>query len=61
MLCVGAKKAYFVVYTFKGLLVIYIPCDDGFIADMISKLGHFFEQHFKEVLLENGFGENEVE
>ncbi|KAK7092864.1 uncharacterized protein [Littorina saxatilis] len=52
MLCVGAQLAYFVVYTFKDLVILEIPKDDDFITSMVEKLQQFFDNHFKLALLE---------
>lgn len=51
-MCVGAQLAYFVVYTFKDLVILEIPKDDDFITSMVEKLQQFFDNHFKLALLE---------
>lgn len=66
MLCTKAKKAYFVVYTFKDLVVIPIPRNEAFIEDMVRKLSAFFNSDFRHVLLETHLyrtyrGEEEME
>lgn len=66
LLCTEAKKAYFVVYTFKALVVITVPRNEAFIEGMVSKLSSFFDNHFRDVLLETHLyrtykGEEEME
>ena len=58
LLCTGRSQCYFVVYTFKDLKVITIPRNDTFISDMVQKLLHFYESHFRHALLRNHFYKN---
>ena len=51
-LCVGAKMAYFGVYTFKGMVTLKMSRNNVFINSMVEKLQAFFENHFKNALLE---------
>ena len=44
--------AYFVVYTFKGMVTLNISRNNVFITSMVEKLQAFFDNHFKNALLE---------
>ena len=47
-LCVGAKMAYFGVYTFKGMVTLKMSRNNVFINSMVEKLQAFFDNHLKK-------------
>ena len=52
LFCTQRKLCKFVIYTFKGIEVIYIKCDEVFISKMLEKLDSFYLSHFKKAILE---------
>ena len=46
---------YFVIYTFLDFLVIKVPRDDIFVANMLVLLDDFFHDHFKAAVLQKFF------
>ena len=61
LLCTGAKKCIFAVYTGVDIKYISINRDDEFIHGMVEKLKLFFENHFKPALLEKRFYKTYIE
>ena len=55
LLCSNRKLCYLVVYTSKDLVVVKVPRDDVFIQDMVPKLLAFFDNHFRDALLDTFF------
>ena len=52
MLCTGAAAVDFAIYTFKDFQVIRVSRDDAFITEMLAKLKLFFDEYFKQALIE---------
>jgi len=46
---------YFAIYTFCDFIVIEVPRDDDFIAEMTASLDYFFHTHFKPAVLRKYF------
>lgn len=55
LLCTGAQKCIFAVYTGIDIKYLTLESNEGFIKDMVEKLTLFFENHFKAALLEKWF------
>lgn len=49
--CTGRKYANLIIYTYKNVKVLYIPRNEVFITEMISKLEEFYEQYYKNEIL----------
>ena len=52
MLCTEATETCFVIYTLHDIQVIRIGRDESFIKEMTDKLICFFNQHFRQALLD---------
>ena len=52
LLCTKRNKCYFVIYTFKEIVIVEIERDDQFISNMVKKLLSFYESHFKRALID---------
>ena len=52
LFCTQRKLCKFVIYTFKGIEVIDIKCDEVFISKMLEKLNSFYLSHFKKAILD---------
>ena len=55
LFCTGAATCDLVVYTFKDLKCISIDRDEPFITDMVSKLQEFYNNFFKNAVLQKIF------
>ena len=49
--CTNRKVCFFVVYTFKDLIMIKVHRNEKFIEDMCEKLLLFYKTHFKPALI----------
>jgi len=49
------RLCYFAIYTFCDFVVIEVPRDDDFIAEMTASLDDFFHTHFKPAVLRKFF------
>ena len=58
LLCTGASAVDFVVYTKKDLCIVNILRDERFINDMLSQLSHFFNNYFRQALLDKFVAKN---
>ena len=55
LLCTGAQKCIFAVFTGVDIKYVTITRDNEFIKDMVEKLKLFFKNHFRPALLEKRF------
>ena len=53
-----ARKCHLVVYTFKDFKCITVSRDDEFIINMKANLKDFYENHFRQVVLDQYFYKN---
>lgn len=52
LFCTNKDYCYFVVYTGKEPLINQVFRDEEFIASMVNKLERFYQEHFKQALIE---------
>lgn len=52
MMCTGRQSAYFCVYTLCDLQIIVIERDNDFIENMLEKLKKFYNDYFKEAIVD---------
>ena len=41
---------FFIVYTYKGLLITKVPFDEIYFIDLVKKLNHFYKKYFMKTL-----------
>lgn len=58
LLCSGRQSCLFLVYTLKDMKVIEVNLDEPFVAEMVAKLRCFFEEFFREALVNKYFYKN---
>ena len=53
--CTGRSIGHLVVFTFKDVKIIEVPCDHTFINNMLAKLTNFYSEHFRKSMLDKFF------